>query len=187
MYHSALKSQGVDQNTDICERVESGESVAFAFDINKCQLPKEYDRCDVLYIEPSWKSGIREFNKRAGVKDYAFLQYKSALESIVGVISIPLVIVAGSDFNDMPFQKKYYTKLNGYPCFAFVFGKLELQNVESNESILSELADKFNCIGDFCCGYGLSGKIFRRYGKEFVMSDYNKRCINYIKENIEKW
>ncbi len=53
--------------------------------------------------------------------------------------------------------------------------------------MLFHLAERYNRVGDFTCGYGRVGRIFSGAGKTWVMSDYNPTCIGYIGMNASGW
>jgi hypothetical protein len=56
---------------------------------------------------------------------------------------------------------------------------------KSTDDLLHYVARYHSCIGDFCCGYGQSARIFRSEGKQFVCSDFNASCIGFIRETME--
>ena len=53
--------------------------------------------------------------------------------------------------------------------------------------IPGELAARYSCIGDFCCGYGRTAKRFNEAGKRFVVSDYNPAWIGYMAKEWQGW
>jgi hypothetical protein len=192
-YHSAL-SKDID-NLDSTPLYYSKWGVAFQQDVTE-DMPDEYDKCDVMYSEISWTQGVKKFNERAGVNK----SYKEYIDGINDIIDnyylTPIFIVAGKKEAKLlePTDMQIRSKLNGAPCVIYCYhispdmfthvGSLLDVQADCKELII-ELADIFNCIGDFCCGYGRTGAIFSSFDKRFVMSDYNGKCITYIKNYYE--
>lgn len=188
-YHSALSDdlKGIQEIEGV--KFPDG-SIAFAHDIVNDEpiLPLDYEKCDVLYSELAWISGYEKFNKRAGRKS-SFDGYVKSINEIIYSRLVPVIIVIGKSmlkYFSEPTQQ-IHTKLNGYPSIACVYNAEYDVQPETTEDLLEYLATQYKVIGDFCCGYGLSGKIFIKHGKKFVMSDHNKKCIGYIHINAKEW
>ena len=191
IYHSALKAINKDVVNDPVERAEFRNMLVFRHDITLGKIPDEYNKCDLIYIEPSWKLGQEEFNRRVGKIGNDFDIF---LNSVIHYIdyfynkNIPVVLTGGEIYKkSIKFDKIYKIKLNGYPCYLLVVGDLMINNHNTQIDVQEELANRFNLVGDFCCGYGNVGMRFALKRKGFVMSDYNAKCIGYIKENMKKW
>ncbi len=184
-YHTALKDNAKD-----CEKVSyvtfPDGSIAFHHNVAyQFGLPIEYNSCDVLYTETAWKAGIEKFNARAE-DDTSYMQYLEGLSQIAMSNRKPMVIVAGAtEGKYLPDPTMMFdTKLNGGRAIAYVYGML-IKPITNSEHLIAFLSKRFNRVGDFCCGYGRTGMIFKEAGKTFVMSDYNAKCIGYIKENFD--
>jgi hypothetical protein len=52
---------------------------------------------------------------------------------------------------------------------------------------LHALSQRYDLAGDFCCGYGRTGRFFLRSGKRAVLSDFNSTCIGYVAGMVETW
>jgi hypothetical protein len=59
-------------------------------------------------------------------------------------------------------------------------------STESRE-FLHTLTEHYKCAGDFCCGYGRTGRFFLRAGKRAILSDVNPQCIGYICAHAHEW
>jgi len=186
-YHSALKNEINSQEECSYHKFKDG-SVALRHNVVKGVLPKEYNNADVFYCEIAWKGGIERFNKRASQKS-SFLEFMNGINSVVKSIgNKPVIIVAG--VTEGRFLSKNYKviegKLNGSKCKLYCYN-IKLSRAYDGKDVkdvLFLLSMQYNCIGDFTCGYGRSGRIFRENGKKFIMSDYNGKCINYIKKTL---
>ena len=50
------------------------------------------------------------------------------------------------------------------------------------------VAYNYECVGDFCCGYGQPLFDFLKYGgKQVVASDHNDSCISILKDKMETY
>jgi 2-polyprenyl-3-methyl-5-hydroxy-6-metoxy-1,4-benzoquinol methylase len=61
------------------------------------------------------------------------------------------------------------------------------QRCGTDIEVIGHLARRYARVGDFCCGYGRTLRLFARHGKRFTGSDYNARCIGYIAEHAPEW
>lgn len=182
VYHTA-KSDGILlQGRDI-ERFEIGNSVAFQHDILN-GLPKEFEQCDVLYTEPPWPAGNVAFNKRAGI-DNSFADLMKATSDIIQKDNRPIFMaVCKAHLKSLPepdYIKKYtFNKNEG--LLASWNAKPPIANL--NLALLNMLANEYDCIGDFMCGYGVAPLIFHSAGKRFVATDYVKHCIGVLEARV---
>jgi hypothetical protein len=185
-YHSALSAVPVVAGEPIERHLFADGSVAFAHDLMR-GLTDDFDQCDVLYGEPPWPAGVDIFNERAGA-DWTFSQIYRTIAAIVTSAGKPVVVttgVRGLQMLPKPTQTLTIT-LNGAKAFAVCYGvSFEFPGVPSSADVLAELARRFDCIGDFCCGYGRSARAFKAVGKRFVCSDYNAVCISVLKASIK--
>ena len=189
-YHSALseeKYQG-DSIGFWVSAMNNSISYATTLDVSKIsQLPKLYESCDVLYSEPMWEAGVSKFNQRAQIS----VEYETYMRNINTLCKTkPSIIVMGKKAQRYltDAQHTLNVTLNGAPARAYVYGftmTRKLRECASAKDIVKHLATKFNRVGDFCCGYGRTGRIFYENGKSFVQSDYNGKCIGYIKQYYE--
>tara|TARA_R110000765_G_scaffold350917_2_gene440904 strand:- start:280 stop:849 length:570 start_codon:yes stop_codon:yes gene_type:complete len=183
-YHSALRDELENQKEITHYTIK--DSLAFYHDvIHNFGLPKEYNKCDILYAEPSWSGGITKFDKRANTST-TYNEYVASLNNIIKTTTIPIVLIVGiKDSKKLrtPFER-HITKIHGAKAFANIYNWSYKGPLDDTYTIIENLSNQFDCVGDFCCGYGNTGEIFFKKNKNFIMSDYNKKCIGYIKENI---
>ena len=199
-FHSALESPikncpGLD-----CFNGTNG----YSFVHNLCNgIPTQMHNADLLYAELPWKHGYDQFSKRSKVENslsHFDLLTKIGIE--ITNLKIPAVMVMGT--HGSKHLKPNYTfpiKLsyaNESKCLACIWGipnlaSTFLTTVHENQVIerptssrlIEVLAQRFNLIGDFACGYGNSGRIFVENGKKYIMSDSNNNCVGYISQ--QKW
>jgi hypothetical protein len=182
-YHSALtKPLQIDRTL---QRFESDGSIVFQHDLFN-GLPPEYDHCDVLYLEPPWKDGYEEFNRRAGVVRLDYGAFIEAINVIIDAVSIPVIVVLGvrSGKYLRAADLKLPIKLNGAECVAYCFHITELPPCSTTVELLNELAQRYMRIGDPNCGYGIAGSVFATWRRSFVLSDYNGQCIAYCAKTL---
>lgn len=199
MYHSALnsgKSDGSEYRAIGRYELAAEGSVAFAYDLSQSSvLPKEYDACDLLYSEVPWAAGYKVFVDRAGSNTSSYQYFLNNVAAICRSEKRAVVLVVGKAASrvvqaSVPDSLSYDITLNGGSAVAMCWNvSLDsmptINDTPDTISLLAELAGRFDCVGDFCCGFGVTGNEFRKRGKRFVMSDINKRCIGAISQNIK--
>lgn len=182
-YHSQLhppvKAEPVD-------RFELDGSVAFRHDLTD-GLPAEYADCDLLYSDLPWQAGMDEFNSRSG----SSTTYAELLRSVSAVVSasfVPVVLVTGRHaVKRLPTaDQEMRVDLNGTPAVALIYGQ-RVPRANTATELLVRLTDGYGRVGDFCCGYGRTLRLFQAAGKSWVGSDNNARCIGYIAAHAPGW
>jgi len=145
-------------------------------------LPVEFEQCDVFYTDLPWRAGFKTFEKRAGKAGRVYQDFMRAVSLVVVQLRHkPIVLVAGkTEMRHLPACTMRPTVLNGDDAVVALYGRLPKLDLTDSWSILDSLARHYQCVGDFCCGYGRAGRVFLRAGKRFVMSDYNAKCIGFI-------
>jgi len=186
-YHSVLREE--KPGLIPTGHYKIGKSIAFVHDIMK-GLPGKYWDCDILYAEIPWRQGYEKYNKRARIEIRKYEDFIYMIKEVADSTDIIMVIVDGKEIaRKLVFSQALKVTLNGYGSLALVFnGKLDKEGIPEGidvEDLLGILAQRYDRIGDFNCGYGNSGRIFLEHGKTFVMSDINPKCIGYISENIK--
>lgn len=166
-------------------RCEQGGNVAFTHDVTK-GIPQDYEKCDIIYCEPSWLAGYGIFEERAGTKVGSYERYLGFFK-ILTATAIPVVLVLGKNaLKKMnPFWKDSIpVKLNGTPETAYSWNiRFPLMDIKTNYDLIRALATRYDRVGDMCCGYGNTARIFKEEGKNFVVSDINEKLINFIADN----
>ncbi len=153
-------------------------------------IPAEFETCDVIYSEPPWPAGYSKFHDRVGVTPrYTYAEWLSRLNADLDRLGKPWVMLAGKPMHryltyDRLVTVKLYTRRKHTGEFTLaVRGDVgDLGGAEGSDTpaVIRQLAARFNRVGDPCCGYGRTGKIFREFKKSFVMSDVSAECIGYI-------
>jgi len=186
-YHTALKKEGYEPENIVPEThfVFDG-CTAFQWDIVKNGLSLSYDVCDVFYVDIPWRHGYQKFISKAGQGGSSYEDFIKSLNKVIS-LGVPIVIVAGKSLAKFVPNPEVLFKVmmvQGSPALAYVFN-FKMPEIKKTQDIVEYLADRFECLGDFCCGYGFSGDIFYKKGKWFVMSDINPYCVGYIKSRYD--
>lgn len=194
-YHSALHEppSGLPSQQSYID----GRVHAFQHDVlSDIELPPEFDQCDILYAEPPWQAGGHRFDERVGIHGRTNGQLWSRIVQIVYVSGKPAVLVAGAAegawLRNIRGVQTVRTKLNSAPAVAYLIrdplpGIDPLLHADTSMTILRELAARYRVVGDFCCGYGRTGRVFVEAGGNAVLSDYNPQCIGYIAAHAGEW
>jgi len=193
VYHSALKDPlMIEQEMNMWS---DGINLAMRADIRKLDLWVEnnnrlyedyYSHCDVYYTEPSWLDGYEKFMDRADQERYSFEEYLLHLHRLVKECIRPLWMVIGTHaLKQLPKPDRLEKiKLHGYHTNLVGWNDQQEYSFTDNYDFIRQLAEKYNCVGDFNCGYGNTGRIFKESGKKFIMSDINGKCIYYIAKTL---
>jgi hypothetical protein len=191
-YHSALKSKKTI-DLEPLHFWRCNGNYAFIHDIRK-PLPPVYAFCDVIYSEPAWSRGLKEFAKRVGAKPMKITEYAGYINLIISSCKkdVPVfLVVSKADIKyyrtpDRVINIKFSVH-NNMDTLLLVYNYCgEILDGISQYTLIDQLAQEFNKVGDFNCGYGLTGKIFNANKKNFVMSDFNGKCIRYISKLFEE-
>lgn len=181
-YHTALIGGAVVDAPPL-QRVEFSDGVAFVHDLFQ-PIPAAYEACDAIYCEAPWRHGYDEFNRRAGWAGPSWVEFTRRLGEVAATSRAAVCLTAGRQaVPHLPTPDHIYdTSLNGAPALLVCY-RLLLERPESAESALDEIATRYTCIGDWCCGYGRTVRAARRHGKRYVVSDHNATCIGYIAQD----
>lgn len=179
-YHTALRQSVPEVPVEPMERAEFANGVIFRHDISK-GLPLEFKACDVFYGDPPWEAGYKIFNERAGLaptEDYG--AFARRLHCIGKSVTAPLVYVVGQRAAKMYFDPDSSVAIDMHAhssrAVAIAY-RMILPTLRTAEELLTFLAGRYQCVGDFMAGYGRSGRIFATLGKKFVLSDANAECV----------
>jgi len=194
-YHTAhkppLKGQRPADRFD-STGMHKGRIAAFVHDIATGTLPADYLRCDVLVTDLPWRNGFDEFNRRAGADDgRSYPEFMRAVSAIVSAATVPTWLITGKH------ALSYLPKpditlpmmLNQDEALAIGYrpGPEAFGNYGDSREFLHALTETYDCAGDFCCGYGRTGRFFLRAGKRAVLSDINAQCVGYVSERATGW
>lgn len=192
-YHSALGRYSYQAETPSYNPAEFPHGEVHYYDVTSGLAKMGFiEKADVIYSDLPWRNGYHKFYKRSGLiprlNYHDFLGYIGMQLLVLGK---PAVIVSG-DHARIPltfYDTSIATRLNGAKARAYLW-KIKpdvLEGCADSVEIIHRLADGYNCVGDFCCGYGRAGRIFAEHGCRFVLSDINADCIGYITENAGQW
>lgn len=185
IYHSALK-EPIPVDFEI-GKYSNGSDVVFKSDLRKISLETGYyASCDVIYSEPSWIDGFDKFISRANAELFSFEEYLLYISILIENCTRPFWMVMGTHaLRRLPDpHRKAKIKLHGYTTNLIGWNDNHEYNFTDNYSFIKQLAEKYNYVGDFNCGYGNTGRIFQEAGKNFIMSDINGQCVYYIAEKL---
>lgn len=195
-YHTSLKSHEVHIVSNQIGRGCGCETcTVFVHDMEH-GLPTEFNHCDVIFSEPPWPAGYGEFSARAGKTSHSFSRFAGALSAVcVGATrDVPVVLVVGKLLlRRLPCPTRVtdgWIDSGGRilaRCLIACWGRNVLNGESRTSTLLSGLAQEFWCVGDPCCGYGNTGRIFMANGRHAVMSDVNQACVDYVAGNVESW
>lgn len=174
----------------------SRSGVAFVHDVMAGELPDAYLACDVLYADLPWKSGFDEFNRRASIDDgRTYTDFLIAVDDQVREMGRPAVLTTGKHaigvLQPDATAPVALSWLNMQAGTAALYG-IDLPgnadgSITTTHSLLHSLARRYGCVGDFCCGYGLTGRVFAAARKRYVLSDHNPACIGLIASSAAAW
>lgn len=187
-YHSALAQGRLQDAPPLTAPFTHMGSTVLCWDINREPIPDAYHRCDVIYADPPWSGGISVFDQRAGVVSPDYDEHARRIGRIITDLGKPTVLLIGATLSARlpPADFSMSVMLNGTRAQAsFWNGAYALGDVSTD--LIRFLAKTYNCVGDFFCGYGTTGRLFAEAGKSFVMSDYNAQCCGFVAREMTGW
>lgn len=189
-YHSAHK-RPVD--SPVLSRWEGERCAAFVHDLmSSPTLPPEFSLCDVFLVDPPWQKGYGTFNERAMVSDgRTYAGFLRRVSEIIESETAPMYLVTGRHALSRLPQADVILPMRLNEDDATVIGYRSGNEAEDNYGVVQEflhaLAQRYEAVGDFCCGYGRTARFFLQAGKSAVVSDFNPQCIGYIAEHAPGW
>lgn len=183
-YHSAHKPPV--QAPEV-QRYGNLGCIAFTHDLtSSLTLPPEYSFCDVLVADLPWQKGFNTFNERAGLTDRTYENFMASVSGIVRLETRPTWLITGKHalaYLPVP-DVVLPMRLNEWDAVGIGYnpGPEGHRGYDSSQEFLQELVKWYERAGDFCCGYGRTGRFFMRAGKGAVLSDVNPSCIGYISQ-----
>lgn len=180
IYHSALKDDlKIDREL---EYYEAAGSIALHHNIEDGPHHK-FSQADVIYAEPAWRDGYEKFMRRAGANG-SFKSYLSWISNVILALEIPAYVVMGSHMKkQLAPDITMPIKLHGYKCLLGIWKADEIEAI-TNYDAVNQIAERYSCILDFCCGYGNTAIAAKRHNKRFICSDVNGKCIYYIAKEL---
>lgn len=192
-YHSAHKPPAPAAPREV---FHSGLVSAYRLDITDPIAPfgpgGVFADCDVLVTDLPWQKGYATFNQRAGIADgRTYTTFMRAVTRIVETATVPTWLITGQHaLRKLPAPDATLPmRLNEDDALAVGYrpGPEATGRYGIAQEFLHALAQQYQCAGDFCCGYGRTGRFFARAGKRAVLSDFNPQCIGYIADHADQW
>jgi len=190
MYHTALP-HGELTDAEPAQAWMHGQSRAFVHDL-RWGLPEDFHFVDVIYADLPWRDGYDEFNRRADAIDpLPYGDWLYLLSRELATLNIPWVKVGGyAAARHLACEWFLPVRLNGSLAMALgAGGPLPPEHCRDALAVLQWLSSnpEYKRVGDFCCGYGLTGQIFGKAGKSFILSDINPSCIGHVAREAPQW
>ena len=189
IYHTALSKGSITYDgVPSTAKALHPRGVLMQNDIIINGLPSEFNDCDVLYAEPPWPHGFQIFNKRAGASHTSYADLGRAIRNIIETYTVPIYILLGKRMLQMLPEPDQLieTILNGNSATVAVWKDKYNGPVKNTEHICNHLGSRYECLGDFTCGYGACVKNFLEGGgSKFVASDYDGKCITVMAAQLK--
>jgi hypothetical protein len=189
-YHTALSPP--ESDAEPREWWAADNCQAFVHDIMG-GIAGDYVDADVIYSEIPWADGFDEFNRRAqgNLIPLAYPEWLYRLSGMLYNFKRPWVLVGGyAMVRHVASEWIKPVALNGSQAAA-IGANLPKPPDECRDAleVLQWIAGHpaYKIVGDPCCGYGRTGRVFVEAGKWFVMSDINPQCIGHVAREAPKW
>lgn len=191
LYNSAIKNKTkYYDNIEKTSSFEQDNNFIFCNDIINLGLTDRYTKCDFLYSEPPYPHGFKVFEKRAEKQaNRTYDDFVSGLNKIIIKNKKPLFLVMGKILLKKVIKPNQVLKIN-----LSIHNSLEnlailnydiKEDIKSTDNLMNYFANRFVCMGDFCCGYGRNVMQFiESGGKNFVASDIDAKCITVLKKRM---
>ena len=192
-YHTALQSKKFDNlKFKGVKYFQSKKCIGFQYDfVANNALSKRYDNVDFLYVDVPYPKGIKIFDERANIKKQRGIEeFAKALSTIINSTDKPFAITTSKSLHArLPTPNiKYQIKTLLYELTISMYNWKKGIEFKNTEQLMKYVAYNYNCIGDFCCGYGQPLFDFLKYGgKQVVASDHNDQCIAILKQKMESY
>jgi len=190
MYHSALKEELFFPKKIISFYEKKGNSTFILNTVKDFEKIKEIKKIDLIYSEPAWEKGYKEFLNRSEDKSNSnYSEYLNSISNIILDKTIPIILIIGKHaIKKLPIFNSFLNiKLHGYLTQVYGWNidlSIYKNKFKTNYDLIKLLSKDFNNVWDFSCGYGNTGKIFIENNKNCILTDINKKNITYIAENI---
>lgn len=188
-YHSALSCGSLQDAIPLTSPFEDSRgNCVFVWNTGTRDIPEAYSQCDLLYSEPAWPHGLKVFGDRANAEVPTYAEYSKGIGHIITELNKPTVLICSLQLikHIKPPDLLTGTRLNGSVVpVGFWNGAFGLGS--TSQMLMTDLASRYDRVGDFCAGYGNTGRTFVEGGKGCVLSDYNAKCCGYMAANMEGW
>ena len=124
---------------------------------------------------------------------FTYLQFMAQLSRTIINLNKPTYVITGkTEIKRLPVPEvtqqikrdgEFYL-LAMYNSAPVIPPNSMIRNYQTPDGLMAQLAERYNCVGDFLAGYGAAAVAFHKAGKEFVVSDFVKSCIGVIKSRV---
>lgn len=185
-YFSAVGTKDLPFDT-LSIQYKSDNLVAFTHDLNKGTHP-EFRKADVIYADIPWERGYDKFVQ--GHTDKQYDDFLNSVSAVINDLKIPAYLTCSKRalkrLNPHKTMTMSFNQFGDTPVSVAVFYPDEdIQAIDEFE-LREKLADKYDTILDFCCGYGNTAESFISKGKKAIISDINGYCLKTAIEEMEK-
>ena len=179
---------GQELDVTPCDLFESESGIAFVHNLES-GIDDRLSKADVLYSDLPWEQGFNLFYESAQVEQgVTYLEFLAGIRDEIIRLDKPTLLPIGNKaLKIMQPDTAGTVILNRKEVRLALWGIDDTWERINVIDILHDLAETYDTIGDFACGYGRSGRIFVEHGKRFVMSDFNPHCIGFVKQALPKW
>lgn len=192
-YSSAIRRTNVATHPEVpvanAERVTLSRGVAFRHDVTT-GLPVELRGADVLWLDPPWPRGWKEFYARLGATpptSYRDMMVRLGAEVRATTTPTYAMVSKTAIASLRPDGQSMCRVFGADVTLAWWRDRPWWPDGMEHLDILARLAQRWHVIGDPFCGYGSSGLVFARAKKRFILSDLDPSCIGYIAMVGETW
>jgi hypothetical protein len=191
-YHSTLKNEyPFSENIPYIEEYHDQGSIVFKHNIiekiTDLSKVKAFSKADAIYSEPAWNHGFSLYYQRANQKPESYQKYLESINRLIINMDVPSYIVMGKRMlQSFEPDTKLKVQLNSTNAWLCVWNAPEpviSKSIIRHIDIIEYIANKYNHILDFCCGYGNIIPPLLDKGKTFTCSDINIKCVYYIASN----
>lgn len=183
IYHSALKNESTIDGE--LEYYENSGSYVFQHDITK-GIHQLYGKAEAIYSEPAWDKGYYLFLERAGMNpNSTHNEYLRCIKNIINELCLPTFLVMGKHMvKKLGPEYSIDMKINKGNCILGTWHFKGALSFKTNNEVINFVAENYNNVLDFSCGYGNMAQKMNELKKSFICSDINKKCVYYIAKNI---
>jgi hypothetical protein len=180
--HSALKNHN---QRPTGPNPWAGHGLAFEWDLyGQSQLPTQYADADVLFSVLPWPNGWSVFEERAEATggNRTYTGFMQSVVTLAESSAMPCYFLTAKRSLSLLPRTWRRGKIRLFGEVVDLVGSGPPITVEPLDVslFLKALARQYNCVGDFCCGFGQTARIFAECGKRYVASDYNAECVAYV-------
>lgn len=181
-YHTAIGSAEIKHAEIEPGIYRSPQFTSFVW--NVCDgFHEEFKTADCIFVEPSWLHGYGKFTKGTEADGTTYHDYLEGIKDIINRLNVPTFLLCGKQVCTMlkpDREKEIQFLFHKMSTSVAVFNTKEALPFQNEIELREYVAEKFNCILDFSCGYGILAKHILRQNKKAILTDINTDCIRYL-------